>query len=267
MRVPRSKLSPPGLSTPVIDRTWLFRRAVAPAGAPPPGHRPPAAAPTEVAVTLLSAPAGSGKTTLMSRWAQDRAVDGHRVGWVSLDETDNDPGLFWTSLLAALGDEVTGTAHDGAPALRTGAAVDQAREEHPLVLLEALVAASPAPVWLFLDDLQEIHSPEVLSGVTALLRGVPDGLRLVLATRRDPPVALHRLRLAGRLREIRAADLALRPAEVRQVLAEHGVRLADGPLGTLVDRTEGWAAGVRLAALTLAGAPDPPAVVQDFAGD
>ena len=135
------------------------------------------------------------------------------------------------------------------------------------MLLEQLVGAAAVPVWLFLDDVQELRAVEVLGEVTGLLRGMPPGLHLVLATRRDPAVALHRLRLAGRLREIRTADLALDTYEVQQVLVHHGVRLPDEPLGLLVDRTEGWAAGVRLAALSLAGAADPQSLVQDFAGD
>jgi LuxR family maltose regulon positive regulatory protein len=259
MRVPRSKLHRPRLGRSVIDRTWLFQRPVAPLDGGRGGE------PTDVPVTVLSAPAGSGKTTLMSTWAKDRAQHGDRVGWVALDDDDNDPVLLWTSLLAAVHAAVTADRGAGdAPAADPGSAPDGGL---PMVHLENLVAGVPGPVWLFLDDVQTVRAPEALAAMSALLRGLPDQLHLVLATRRDPVVPLHRLRLAGRLREIRAADLALDRDEVRQVLAHHGVTLAETSLALLVERTEGWAAGVRLAALTLATAADPPSLVRDFAGD
>jgi LuxR family maltose regulon positive regulatory protein len=263
MRVPRSKLHPPQLGRPVIDRTWLFHRPVSLGHGTPRDRGSAAAERTEVPVTLVSAPAGSGKTTLMARWAEDRAHHGHRVGWLSLDDADNDRAVFWTGVLAAVRSAVAdGAGDEGTPDARDGPV-----DASPLVQVEQLVASARAPVWLFLDDVQEVHAPDVLADVTALLRGLPPGLHLVLATRRDPAVALHRLRLAGRLREIRAADLALDRREVQQVLVHHGVRLSGQPLSLLVDRTEGWAAGVRLAALSLAGAADPASLVQDFAGD
>jgi LuxR family maltose regulon positive regulatory protein len=219
--------------------------------------------PPEAPVTLLSAPAGSGKTTLMSSWAKDRTDRGARVAWVSLDRTDNDPLVFWSGVLAAVRLSTTG----GDTAAGAGPAPEVALSGPPLVHLELLVAESHAPLWLFLDDVQEIGSAEVLSDVDALLRGLPDGLLLVLAARSDPAVGLHRLRLSGRLREIRATDLALDRREVRQLLVDHGVVLEDADLGLLVERTEGWAAGVRLAALTLSEVAEPAVVVHRFAGD
>ena len=267
MRVPQSKLNRPRLGRSVIDRTWLFERPATPLAGMTTASTGAGDDQADVVVTLLSAPAGAGKTTLMSSWAKNRAERGHPVAWVSLDDHDNDRVLFWTGVLAAVrvatGDMrgiAASTGTDDRP-------VDELSDGRALMQLEALVGAAQAPVWLFLDDLHAISATDVLTDVADLLRGLPDGLNLVLATRRDPAVALHRLRLAGRLREIRADDLALDRSEVRALLVDHGVTLEEIPLSLLMDRTEGWAAGVRLAALTLAGAEDPQSLVQRFAGD
>jgi LuxR family maltose regulon positive regulatory protein len=267
MRIPVSKLRRPRLGRSVIDRTGLFQRAVSPvmsgtvSGGETDGGR------SEPPVTLLSASAGTGKTTLMSSWANNRARRGARVAWLSLDRTDNDPRLFWSGVLAAVREATSPRPGDRGPAAADPLLSAGPREPAPQDRLELLVASSPRPLWLFLDDVQEIGDPQVLADLEALLRRLPEGLLLVLATRRDPAVALHRLRLAGRLREIRAADLALDREETRRLLAHHGVVLTEAELSVLVERTEGWAAGVRMAALTLAEAEDGPAIVQQFAGD
>ncbi|MGY1693671.1 LuxR C-terminal-related transcriptional regulator [Geodermatophilus sp. SYSU D00814] len=262
MRIPASKLRRPRVGRSVIDRTWLLQLAPA---------RPSSIGTAdeerlELPVTLLAAPAGAGKTTLMSTWAKDRARRGHRVAWLSLDGNDNDRVVFWTGVLAAVRTAV-GDSPDELTAATYEASTVLLGEVPPLVRLEELLDPSGPPLWLFLDDVQEIHAADVLADLDDLLRGRPSGLRLVLATRRDPPLALQRLLLSGQLREIRAADLALERSEVRELLGHHGVVLDEARLSLLVERTEGWAAGVRLAALTLAGAADPRAVVQDLAGD
>ncbi|MGY1699407.1 LuxR C-terminal-related transcriptional regulator [Geodermatophilus sp. SYSU D00766] len=260
MRVLRSKLRRPRLSQAVLDRTWLFHRPRAP-GDDGDGDGGGAA---DTSVTLLSAPAGAGKTTLMSSWARDRADHGARVAWVSLDRGDNDPDVFWATVMEAVRGTTATSPRDAAGVAPAGAGTWR---PPPAVRLELLIAQAPAPLWLLLDDLQEVDDPEVLGGLDAVVRRPPDGLHLVLATRRDPALSLHRWRLAGGLREIRASDLALGPDEVRRVLGQHGVEVADDDLRLLVERTEGWAAGVRLAALALADAPDPHVAVQRFAGD
>jgi LuxR family maltose regulon positive regulatory protein len=258
-RVRESKLRRPRLSGSVIDRTWLFDRPVVPVLEPD-----PEAEPMDAVVTLVSAPPGAGKTTLLSRWARIRAERGEAVAWLTLDRADNDRSLFWTGLLGAI------HAATGSPGAELAGTPDRTSDERRgpgLVELDRLLAAARTPVWLFLDDVQELRSPDVLADLDALLGQLPDGLHPVLASRRDPVVGLHRLRLSGRLREIRAGDLALEREEVRRILVHHGVVLGEAELNTVVDRTEGWAAGVRMAALTLAGADDPHGVVREFAGD
>jgi LuxR family transcriptional regulator, maltose regulon positive regulatory protein len=256
MQVPASKLHRPLLGGSVIDRTWLLRRPAA-----PPGVRTGGTDRDDVPVTLVSAPPGYGKTTLMSSWAADRAGHGHRIAWVSLGDDDDDRVRFCTTLVAAIRSAVA--ADD--PTAR--GAVDEVRGGLPLAELEALVSGAGVPVWLFLDDVQVLHAPAVLADVDTLLRRLPEGLHLVLGTRRDPAVGLSRLRVAGRLREVRAGDLALDRSEVHRVLADHGVTLERSFLSVLADRTEGWAAGVRLAALTLSAAADPQSLVLDLTGD
>ena len=263
--MPSGKFRRPRLSRSVIDRTWLFRRSQS-----LPGHDSDDGRPDGV-VTLVCAPAGAGKTTLLADWARICGQRGDLVAWVSLDRTDDDPDLFWQALVVAVRDATNGTEHRSGA--RSGQPDAPVPADHPLphaaslAELDRLLELAAAPVWLFLDDLQEISSPGVLAGLDTLLRTLPPELHLVLASRRDPALALHRLRLTGGLREIRASDLALERGDVRQVLLHHGVVLDDEALSLLVERTEGWAAGVRLAALALTDAADPAAVVRHFAGD
>jgi len=219
-----------------------------------------------VPLTLISAPAGAGKTTLLAEWHAAEA-ESRGFAWLTLDRGDNDRTLFWSAVLSA----VRGAVSEGSARASSSSAevvpLDSLTGRLPLAELERVLARASRPVWVFLDDLHEVHAADVLADLDALLRTPPDGLLLVLASRRDPALALHRLRLAGRLREIRAGDLAFERSEVRQILVHHGVVLGEAELSLLVDRTEGWAAGVRLAALALADAEDPRAVVQSFAGD
>jgi LuxR family transcriptional regulator, maltose regulon positive regulatory protein len=259
--MPSGKLRRPRLGRSIIDRTWLFLRPQA-APAPETDDTPP-----EAVVTVVSAPAGAGKTTLLSGWAKACEQRGDAVAWVSLDRTDDDRSLFWQALLAAVRDAVRRLTDPGSAL--GGASVELAPpvDGAPLVELDRLVQRASRPVWLFLDDLQDVSEPDVLADLDTLLRTLPEGLQLVLASRRDPALALHRLRLSGTLREIRGRDLALDRSEVRQLLVHHGVVLDDETLSLLVERTEGWAAGVRLAALTLADASDPADAVRRFAGD
>ncbi|QNG38580.1 hypothetical protein F1C76_20340 [Geodermatophilaceae bacterium NBWT11] len=203
----------------------------------------------------MSAPPGAGKTVLMSGWADQRARAGDEVAWVSLDEGDDEPDRFWSGVLQAVGGS------------RSPSPPSPASELGPVVALESLTGDAPTPTWLFLDDLHEVADPRVLRGLDTLVRRPPRGLQLVVASRRDPPFAWHRLRLDGRLHEIRSSDLAFDRAAVVHVLAEHDVVLDPADVDLVLARTEGWAAGVRLAAMALTGVTDVHAAVARFAGD
>ncbi|HET6501488.1 MAG TPA: LuxR family transcriptional regulator, partial [Amycolatopsis sp.] len=213
----------------------------------------------DVLVTMVCAPAGSGKTLLLADWAPRHAS----IAWVSLDSDDNDDGRFWSALLAALA-ECPGVPPDSP--LRTQ--VVPARPSRDLGFLAAVVNALdelPEPVWLVLDDVHELTDPDPLYGLETLLRHRPAGLRLVLAARHNPPLPLARLSLADQLTEIRAADLRFATGEARALLESAGVVLLPEQLRNLVEQTEGWAAGLRLAAVSLAEAEDPGRFLAEFA--
>ena len=219
---------------------------------------------TQQLLTLVSAPAGAGKTTLLASWSSSRQPPGP-VAWLSLDVGDNEAARLWAYTVAAL-------CQSGAvprdSALR-GLAPLPGSEERFLPLLIGGLAQLPTPVVLVLDDLQDITDATLLEGLEFLVRHAPPQLRLVLATRADPPLPLQRLRLSGQLVQVRAADLAFTVAEAAELLAtgEDQPPLSNGDLALLRARTEGWAAGLRLAALSLKGDPDPHRFVTEFAGD
>jgi LuxR family maltose regulon positive regulatory protein len=128
------------------------------------------------------------------------------------------------------------------------------------------LADQPGRLILVIDDLHELASPDALAQLTWLLTSLPGDVHAVLATRRDLPLHLHQLRLAGELAEIRAADLRFSPRETRELLDASGIALSDAGAALLHQRTEGWAAGLRLAAISLAGHPDPERFVAEFSG-
>ena len=219
---------------------------------------------TRQLLTLVSAPAGAGKTTLLASWSSSPQPPGP-VAWLSLDAGDNEAGRLWAYAVAAL-------CQSGAvprdSVLRSVAPLPGS-EERCLPLLVSGLAQLPTPVVLVLDDLQDITEPAVFEELEFLVRHAPPQLRLVLATRADPPLPLQRLRLDGQLVQLRAADLAFTVAEAAELLAasEDQPALSDDDLALLHARTEGWAAGLRLAALSLSGQPDPHRFVTEFAGD
>ncbi len=205
-------------------------------------------------LTVLTAPAGAGKTMALALWA---AAQPATVAWVGLDEFDNRPGTFWANVVAAL--------------RRSGAAIPlvlpaaRGRDaDHVFLLwLAAALAAQDPPVTLVLDDLHLLTDHEVLDGLDYLLRNVGPGLRLVVSARMDM-LPLHRYRLAGELTEIRAHDLAFTVAETGLLLARHGSTLTADSLERLTRRTEGWAAGLRLAAISMGPHPDPDQFVNEL---
>src|SRR5215218_4515875 len=244
-----TKLSPPRTSLRQVPRPRLFD--LLNAG-------------TQQRLTLVSAPAGAGKTTVLASWSSSRQPPGP-VAWLSLDAGDNEAGRFWAYAVEAL---CQSGAVPGDNVLRGLATLPGTEKRFPSLLVSGL-AQLPTPVVLVLDDLQDITDASVLRGMEFLLRHAPPQLRLVLATRADPPLPLQRLRISGQLVQVRAADLAFTVAEVAQLLAtcEDQPRFSQDDLALLQARTEGWAAGLRLAALSLAGQPDPHRFVTEFAGD
>ena len=174
---------------------------------------------------------------------------------------ERDPQRFWLSVLGALRDTAAGSKLvrplTAAPGLDGWAVVER--------LLTDLGGLEDR-VWLVVDDVHELRSDEALRQLELLMMRGPAGLRFVLATRRDLRLGLHRLRLEGELTEIRATDLRFTLEEARALFAAAGIPLSDSALARLYDRTEGWAAGLRLAALSLAGHPDPDRFAAEFSG-
>ena len=211
-------------------------------------------------VTLISAPAGSGKTVLLRSWIDDAGLR-ERVAWVSVERGERDAQRFWLAVIDALSGAV---GRDGF-VQRLGAAPGFDGEAVVGRLLSDLASLEGRCV-LVIDDLHELSSAEALAQLELLLARLPGELRVVLATRRDPQLGLHRLRLAGSLIELRAADLRFSPPEARDLLEAAGIELPDAALALLLDRTEGWVAGLRLAAIALAGHPDPERFVAEFSG-
>src|SRR5215813_5763101 len=181
------------------------------------------------------------------------------VAWVSVDEYDNRPGAFWAYVVAAL--RRSGVALPKAlPATARGRTV-----EHLFLLrLASVLAAQNPPARLVIDDFHLLTEPRVLDGLDFLLRNAGPGLRLVVSSRADPLLPLHRYRLAGELAEIRAGDLAFSVAEAGEMLAQHGCTLSAGSAECLTRQTEGWAAGLRFAAMSLAARPDPDRYVKEL---
>src|SRR5580693_7016745 len=210
-------------------------------------------------VTVVSAPAGSGKTVLLRSWIAEGGLAG-RAAWVAAGREERDPQRFWLSVLGAL--RATGP---GAGLVR---AVTGAPDLDGWALAEGLLsdlAALADRLWLVVDDVHEL-GPDALRQLELLLMRAPPGLRFVLAARHDVRLGLHRLRLEGGLAEIRAADLRFTVAEAGELFTAAGVELDEATLAVLHERTEGWAAGLRLAALSLAGHPDPGRFAAEFSG-
>ena len=211
-------------------------------------------------VTVLSAPPGSGKTVLLRSWIGEPGRAG-RVAWVAVGRGEQDPQRFWLSVLGALRGTSAGSGLvrelTAAPDLDGWAVVER--------LLKDLTPLADR-LWLVIDDMHELRSAEALAQLELLVMRAPPELRFVLATRHDLRLGLHRLRLEGELSEIRTADLQFTQAEARELLTAAGVALPEPALAMLHERAEGWAAGLRLAALSLAGHEDPERFAAEFSG-
>jgi LuxR family maltose regulon positive regulatory protein len=211
-------------------------------------------------VTVISAPPGSGKTSLLRAWV-DRSDSFRRVAFVSVERDPQNARRFWCAVLDAIrspAGSIDPETHSAAIAALDG---DQVVDR---VLSE--VAEQVEPVVLIIDDLHELKSPDALTQLEHLLAVLPPAVRVVLSSRRDPPIRLHQLRLADELSEIRAGDLGFTERETRELLAAAAISLSDAGAAALHWRTEGWAAGLRLAVISLSGHPDPELFVAEFSG-
>src|SRR5436190_17543914 len=213
-------------------------------------------------LTLIAAPAGFGKTTLVSAWV---AGCDRQVAWLSLDAGENDPRLFLTYLVAAL--------QTIAPTIGEGAlGVLQSPQPPPSeAILTALlneITTLPDHFVLVLDDYHVIDAKAVDMALTYLVEHLPPQMHLVIATREDPQLPLARLRARSHLTEVRAADLRFSASEAAAFLNQvMGLSLSAADIAALEDHTEGWIAGLQLAALTMQGHEDGSGFIRAFAGD
>jgi LuxR family maltose regulon positive regulatory protein len=211
-------------------------------------------------VTIISARAGSGKTSLLRAWA-DYADRAHCIAFVPVRRDQEDAQEFWLALLNAVR-QASSTTSDTEPP--TAASDFNVRAVADRVLSE--LADASVRVTVVIDDLHELNAPGALDQLTQLLTNLPPHVHAILATRRDLRLRLHRLRLVGELAEIRGADLRFSEREARELLDASEIALSGAGAALLCQRTEGWAAGLRLAAISLAGHPDPERFVTEFSG-
>ena len=218
----------------------------------------------EVSVTLMSAPAGFGKTTLLAEWLSETSDYDRRVAWLSLDATDNEPAAFWTYVATALTSAVPSIGTTAAELLGSSA-VPMYRV---LTTLLNELAETQHEIWLILDDYHLVDDHDVGEAMAFFLEHLPAHVHVVLSTRADPDLPLARWRVRGELVEIRAADLRFTPEEAAAYLeTATGLNLAAEDVAVLEERTEGWIAALQLAALSLQGRPDVNNFITRFAGD
>ncbi|MCX4855387.1 LuxR C-terminal-related transcriptional regulator [Streptomyces canus] len=211
-------------------------------------------------LTLVNGPAGAGKTVLAAQWITG-GVAPRATAWLTVEPGDA-PGAFWAHVLEAFHRHGVPLPTDvGSPTRAEG--VDQAL----LVRLAAALAERREPVVLVLDQFDAVLAPEIAEGLQFVLRHASDGLRLLLTSRTDSLLPVYRYRAAGEITEIRHADLRFTDVDAERLLQEHGLELSEAGLRLLVERTEGWAAGLRLCALAMQRSADPEAFVREFAAD
>jgi len=212
-------------------------------------------------LTLISAPAGFGKTTLLSEWISQSQVP---VAWVSLDEGDNDPVQFWTYFVAALDKVQAGVGESALALLRSP---QPPPIEATLTALINEIAITPEPFALALDDYHLIEAQPIHNALAFSLDHLPPQMHLIIAGRADPPLPLARLRGRGQLTELRETDLRFTIEEAAAFLNQvMGLGLSDENVAALETRTEGWIAGLQLAALSMRGRDDIQQFVESFTG-
>lgn len=244
-----TKLFAPRLREGVVDRTRLVSRLRVTA---------------QAKLTLVSAPAGFGKTTAVTAWLDATAGEDRAVAWVSLEDGDDEAATFWTYVVAALHGALPDVGGTLLAALQSG----QPPSRHLVAQLVNEIGDQSVDVDLVLDDYHLADGPAVAEGVSYLVDHMPPNLHLVVVTRVDPDLPLPRLRARGELVEVRARDLRFTRDETATYLAEvGGLALERADVATLADRTEGWAAALQLAQLSMQGRDDVSSFVAGFAGD
>ncbi|HYH13219.1 MAG TPA: hypothetical protein VD789_12750, partial [Thermomicrobiales bacterium] len=215
-------------------------------------------------LTLLCAPAGFGKTTVLSAWARVRISDGHSVAWLSLDEADNDPARFLAYLIA--GFRSTGEARFGEGALAALRSSAPLQVEVLTAILINEMAALPGDIDLVLDDYHLIDSEGIHRIVELLLEYLPAGVHLIIASRTRPDLSLARLRARGQVTELTASDLAFTRDESASFLKAMELDLSSEDVAALASVTEGWIAGLQLAALSMRNRSDHASFIASFSG-
>ena len=217
----------------------------------------------EAKLTLVSAPAGFGKTTSLVAWL-DQTPENGSVAWLSLEESDRAPASFWTYVVTALQAVSPGVGASVLPLLQSA----QPPIETVLATVLNELGALPNDLYLVLDDYHLVDGPDVAAGMVFLLEHLPPQVHVVLSTRADPALPLARLRAQGELVEVRAADLRFTPAEVSVYFnGSTGLDLTERDIAALEARTEGWIAALQLTALSMQGRQDVAGFIDSFAGD
>jgi LuxR family maltose regulon positive regulatory protein len=248
--VPDTKITIPELLPDVVHRPVLLRELD-----------------RVVDVGLVCAPAGYGKTMLLAAWAH--ATTGVETAWVRIDRDDDDPRLLWSAVLAAMARCESVPASSPLRVGPSGEGWDMSSAGRPEFLAELIeaLAALQRPLRLVLDDLHELTDPATLRGIGRFLRDRPRHVTLVLAGRLDPPLNLQRLRPQGRLTELRGDRLRFDRLETEALLRLTNLQLTPAQLDDVHRQTDGWPAGLRLAAVAMARTSDIDEFLASFSGD
>ncbi|MFF9405477.1 LuxR C-terminal-related transcriptional regulator [Streptomyces anandii] len=234
------------LAVPARPTTFLRRDRLA-------GHLDQA---LDTPLTMVNGGAGAGKTVLVADWA-DRLE--RPVAWLTVDASDQAPGVFWAYLLQAL------RACGVREVEQAGHPADPMSVDHTLLArLAAALNARDEPVIVVVDEYDRVSAPEITEQLGFVLQHAGPGMHLILVTRTEPLLPLHRYRAEGTLTEIREAELAFTPEEAATLLELHGLRLTEDAARALVERTRGWAAGLRLCALAAQQSSDPESYLKEF---
>lgn len=216
------------------------------------------------ALTVVCAPAGSGKTMATADWATSLEAAGHGVAWLTVEDRDDRPYEFWSAVIEAC---IAAVPEDAATSLAALSPPRQGMEPGFVTAMTDAIVAQPSLGYLVLDDVHRLQHPEVLAGLDRFVQLACAELGIVLVCRTEPRLSLPRWRLDGLVADVGTDDLAFTESEADDLLAALDARIPRAAVARLVVRTEGWAAGIRLAAIHLAASDDPAAFLARFEGD